>query len=52
LSVRSVPLRCRLASRRAGRAGQKVEIGWFDRRILAVVAQEPLYDPKMERLRG
>jgi dimethylglycine oxidase len=32
--------------------GQQVEIGWFDRHIPAVVAQEPLFDPKMERLRG
>ncbi|MFC4944456.1 GcvT family protein [Pseudonocardia sp. GCM10023141] len=32
--------------------GQQVEIGWFDRRITATVAQEPLFDPKMTRLRG
>jgi glycine cleavage system aminomethyltransferase T/glycine/D-amino acid oxidase-like deaminating enzyme len=31
---------------------REVEIGWFDRRIPAVVTQEPLVDPGMERLRG
>jgi glycine cleavage system aminomethyltransferase T len=35
-----------------GVPGQEVEIGWFDRRIPAVVTQEPLFDPGMERLRG
>ena len=33
-------------------SGQQVEIGYFDRRIPAVVTEEPLFDPKMERLRG
>ncbi|ETK31489.1 GcvT family protein [Microbispora sp. ATCC PTA-5024] len=32
--------------------GQVVHIGYFDRRVPAVVAQEPLFDPAMERLRG
>jgi glycine cleavage system aminomethyltransferase T len=32
--------------------GQTVHIGYFDRRIPAVVAAEPLFDPKMERLRS
>ncbi|MEU5880637.1 FAD-dependent oxidoreductase [Spirillospora sp. NPDC047279] len=32
--------------------GTTVEIGYFDRRIPAVVAAEPLFDPGMERLRG
>jgi glycine cleavage system aminomethyltransferase T len=32
--------------------GQVVHIGYFDRRIAAVVAEEPLFDPAMERLRG
>jgi dimethylglycine oxidase len=31
---------------------RQVEIGWFDRRIPAEVAEEPLFDPGMERLRG
>jgi hypothetical protein len=29
-----------------------VEIGYFDQRIPAVVAAEPLFDPGMERLRA
>ncbi|ONI72760.1 sarcosine dehydrogenase [Actinosynnema sp. ALI-1.44] len=32
--------------------GQTVHIGYFDRRIEATVAEEPLFDPKMTRLRG
>jgi glycine cleavage system aminomethyltransferase T len=32
--------------------GTRVEIGYFDRRIEAFVAPEPLFDPKMERLRA
>ncbi|GAA0379343.1 sarcosine dehydrogenase [Acrocarpospora corrugata] len=32
--------------------GTVVEIGYFDRRLEAVVAAEPLFDPAMERLRG
>jgi len=32
--------------------GQDVEIGYFDRRVPAVVAAEPLFDPGMERLRA
>jgi dimethylglycine oxidase len=32
--------------------GQPVDIGYFDRRIAAVVAEEPLFDPAMQRLRG
>ncbi|MCT9930832.1 FAD-dependent oxidoreductase [Planotetraspora sp. A-T 1434] len=32
--------------------GQVLHIGYFDRRIRAVVAEEPLFDPAMERLRG
>jgi len=32
--------------------GTAVEIGYFDRRVDAVVAAEPLFDPKMTRLRG
>jgi glycine cleavage system aminomethyltransferase T/glycine/D-amino acid oxidase-like deaminating enzyme len=32
--------------------GQIVHIGYFDRRIEATVAEEPLFDPKMTRLRG
>jgi glycine cleavage system aminomethyltransferase T len=31
--------------------GRTVHIGYFDRRVPATVAQEPLFDPKMERLR-
>jgi glycine cleavage system aminomethyltransferase T/glycine/D-amino acid oxidase-like deaminating enzyme len=32
--------------------GRSVEIGYFDQRVRAVVADEPLFDPKMTRLRG
>ncbi len=32
--------------------GDTVHIGYFDRRIAARVAEEPLFDPKMTRLRG
>jgi glycine cleavage system aminomethyltransferase T/glycine/D-amino acid oxidase-like deaminating enzyme len=32
--------------------GQEAEIGYFDRRVSAVVTAEPLFDPKMTRLRG
>jgi glycine cleavage system aminomethyltransferase T/glycine/D-amino acid oxidase-like deaminating enzyme len=32
--------------------GQAVRIGYFDRRITAVVAEEPLFDPAMKRLRA
>lgn len=32
--------------------GDKVEIEYFGRRIAATVTPEPLFDPKMERLRG
>ncbi|WP_433257024.1 GcvT family protein [Streptosporangium sp. CA-135522] len=32
--------------------GQVLHIGYFDQRVTAVVAEEPLYDPAMERLRG
>jgi glycine cleavage system aminomethyltransferase T len=32
--------------------GQQVEIGYFDRRLPATVAAEPLFDPKMTRLRS
>ncbi|MBB3039217.1 GcvT family protein [Hoyosella altamirensis] len=32
--------------------GTEVEIGYFGRRIPAVVTAEPLFDPKMTRLRG
>jgi dimethylglycine oxidase len=32
--------------------GKTVHIGYFDRRIPATVAEEPLYDPAMTRLRG
>ncbi|WP_436762749.1 GcvT family protein [Streptosporangium sp. V21-05] len=32
--------------------GRELRIGYFDRRVAAVVAEEPLYDPAMERLRG
>ncbi|MFC4068242.1 GcvT family protein [Actinoplanes subglobosus] len=31
--------------------GTQVEIGYFDRLLLATVAEEPLFDPKHERLR-
>ncbi|MEI8412990.1 MULTISPECIES: GcvT family protein [unclassified Kribbella] len=36
----------------AAAPGTLVEIGYFDRRVQAVVAAEPLFDPKMTRLRG
>jgi hypothetical protein len=29
-----------------------VEVGWFDRRVPAVVTAEPLVDPEMKRLRS
>jgi glycine cleavage system aminomethyltransferase T/glycine/D-amino acid oxidase-like deaminating enzyme len=32
--------------------GRSVDIGYFDRRVRAVVADEPLFDPSMTRLRG
>jgi glycine cleavage system aminomethyltransferase T/glycine/D-amino acid oxidase-like deaminating enzyme len=32
--------------------GQRVEIGYFDRRLPATVAAEPLFDPEMTRLRS
>ncbi|MGK5531135.1 GcvT family protein [Streptomyces sp. URMC 129] len=32
--------------------GRTLGIGYFDRRIPAVVAEEPLFDPSMRRLRG
>ncbi|GGO14944.1 sarcosine dehydrogenase [Microbispora rosea subsp. aerata] len=32
--------------------GRALEIGYFDRRVAAVVAEEPLFDPAMERLRS
>ena len=32
--------------------GQSVQIGYFDRRIPATVAAEPLFDPSMQRLRS
>ncbi|GAA4225885.1 glycine cleavage system aminomethyltransferase T/glycine/D-amino acid oxidase-like deaminating enzyme [Streptosporangium album] len=32
--------------------GRALQIGYFDRRITAAVAEEPLYDPAMKRLRG
>ncbi|AZQ33244.1 FAD-dependent oxidoreductase [Streptomyces cyaneochromogenes] len=32
--------------------GTRVQIGYFDRRVDAVVAEEPLFDPTMSRLRG
>jgi glycine cleavage system aminomethyltransferase T/glycine/D-amino acid oxidase-like deaminating enzyme len=32
--------------------GQQVELGYFDQRLAATVATEPLFDPKMQRLRG
>jgi glycine cleavage system aminomethyltransferase T len=31
--------------------GTAVEIGYFDRRLSATVATEPLFDPKHERIR-
>jgi glycine cleavage system aminomethyltransferase T/glycine/D-amino acid oxidase-like deaminating enzyme len=35
-----------------GVPGQRVDIGYFDQRVSAVVAEEPLFDPGMARLRG
>ncbi|MGH8867651.1 MAG: GcvT family protein [Actinomycetes bacterium] len=32
--------------------GRTLQIGYFDQRIAAVTAQEPLFDPDMSRLRG
>lgn len=32
--------------------GTAVRIGYFDQRVTAVVAEEPLFDPAMSRLRG
>lgn len=32
--------------------GQALRIGYFDRRVPAVVAEEPLFDPAMKRLRS
>jgi glycine cleavage system aminomethyltransferase T len=32
--------------------GQRLEIGYFDRRLPATVADEPLFDPEMARLRS
>lgn len=32
--------------------GTSVQIGYFDQRVEAVVAEEPLFDPTMSRLRG
>jgi glycine cleavage system aminomethyltransferase T/glycine/D-amino acid oxidase-like deaminating enzyme len=32
--------------------GRAVEIGYFDQRVPAVVAEEPLFDPAMERIRA
>jgi glycine cleavage system aminomethyltransferase T/glycine/D-amino acid oxidase-like deaminating enzyme len=32
--------------------GTTVTIGYFDQRVAAVVAEEPLFDPGMQRLRG
>lgn len=36
----------------AAAIGSEVEIGYFDKRVKAVVTAEPLFDPKMTRLRG
>lgn len=33
-------------------AGRALHIGYFDRRVEAMVAEEPLFDPAMSRLRG
>ncbi|MDH6492114.1 FAD-dependent oxidoreductase [Streptomyces sp. SAI-127] len=33
-------------------AGRALHIGYFDQRVEAVVAEEPLFDPAMSRLRG
>ncbi|MEU6735969.1 FAD-dependent oxidoreductase [Streptomyces physcomitrii] len=32
--------------------GQRLDIGYFDRRVPVVVTEEPLFDPSMTRLRG
>ncbi len=32
--------------------GRALDIGYFDRRVAAIVAEEPLYDPAMRRLRA
>jgi dimethylglycine oxidase len=32
--------------------GRSLDIGYFDRRVPAAVAEEPLFDPSMSRLRG
>ncbi|MDX2545532.1 GcvT family protein [Streptomyces sp. WI04-05B] len=32
--------------------GRELHIGYFDERVAAVVAEEPLFDPTMSRLRG
>jgi glycine cleavage system aminomethyltransferase T/glycine/D-amino acid oxidase-like deaminating enzyme len=32
--------------------GQELQVGWFDRRLRAVVTAEPLVDPEMKRLRS
>ena len=32
--------------------GTRVQIGYFDQRVDAVVTAEPLFDPGMTRLRG
>ncbi|MBX6384040.1 MAG: GcvT family protein [Microbispora sp.] len=32
--------------------GRALEIGYFDQRVAAVVAEEPLFDPAMQRLRS
>lgn len=32
--------------------GRALDIGYFDRRVAAVVAEDPLYDPAMRRLRA
>ncbi|WP_143677397.1 glycine cleavage T C-terminal barrel domain-containing protein, partial [Streptomyces scabiei] len=32
--------------------GTTLHIGYFDQRVEAVVAEEPLFDPTMSRLRG
>jgi glycine cleavage system aminomethyltransferase T/glycine/D-amino acid oxidase-like deaminating enzyme len=37
---------------RLAEAGSTVQIGYFDRRVQATVAAEPLFDPAMQRLRG
>lgn len=33
-------------------AGRSLSIGYFDQRVPAAVAEEPLFDPSMQRLRG